>query len=122
MADDAPAYGLDADLAAKAAEKHDPELEQAVTNWIVDVTGEDFESKGSDTLAMYLQDGQVLCHLVNKIFPERIKKINTMQAPFKKMENITYFTNVAREIGVPESSMFATPDLFEEKNMGSVVA
>jgi len=58
---------------------------------------------------------------VNKIFPERIKKINTMQAPFKKMENITYFTDAAREIGVPESSMFATPDLFEEKNMGSVI-
>jgi len=58
---------------------------------------------------------------VNKIFPERIKKINTMQAPFKKMENITYFTDVAREIGVPESSVFATPDLFEEKNMGSVI-
>jgi len=121
MADEAPAYGLDAELAAKAAQKYDPALEQAVTGWIVDVTGEDFASKGVDTLASYLQDGQVLCNLVNKIFPERIKKINTMQAPFKKMENITYFTDVAREIGVPESSMFATPDLFEEKNMGSVI-
>merc|ERR1719346_96013 len=121
MADDAPAYGLDAELAAKAAEKYDPALEEAVTGWIVDVTGETFESKGAESLAIYLQDGQVLCHLVNKIFPERIKKINTMQAPFKKMENITCFTDVAREIGVPESSMFATPDLYEEKNMGSVV-
>lgn len=121
MADEAPAYGLDEQLAAQAAMKYDPELEEAVAGWILDVTGEDFASKGVDTLAMYLQDGQVLCHLVNKIFPDRIPKVNTMQAPFKKMENITYFTDVAREIGVPESSMFATPDLFEEKNMGSVV-
>jgi len=121
MTEEMPAYGLDAELAAKAAEKYDPELEKAVTTWIIDITGEDFASKGADSFAMWLQDGQVLCHLVNKIIPGKIAKVNTMQAPFKKMENITYFTDAARSIGVPESSMFATPDLFEEKNLGSVI-
>jgi len=122
MSDTLPVYGLDADLKAYADRKYDPYLEKEVTDWIIEITGEDFESKGADTFAMWLQDGQILCNLVNKIFPERIKKINTMQAPFKKMENITKFTDVVRELGVPEASMFATPDLYEEKNIGSVVA
>merc|ERR1712113_93259 len=41
--------------------------------------------------------------------------------PFKQMENITQFQQVAREWGVPESSLFGTPDLYEGKNMGSVI-
>merc|ERR1712110_1122141 len=38
-----------------------------------------------------------------------------------EMENITFFTKAAREIGVAESSMFGTPDLYEDKNMGTVI-
>merc|ERR1719330_2255980 len=45
-----------------------------------------------------------------------------MKAPFKKMENITAFTDAARRMGVMEMHMFATPDLYEEKNLASVVS
>merc|ERR1712151_1362745 len=33
----------------------------------------------------------------------------------------TFFMKAARELGVSESSMFGTPDLYEDKNMGSVI-
>merc|ERR1712066_456596 len=69
----------------------------------------------------WLKDGLVLCSLVNKIKPGTIKKPNTSKLPFKQMENITFFMKAARELGVSESSMFGTPDLYEDKNMGTVI-
>merc|ERR1712087_839700 len=63
----------------------------------------------------------VLCDLINKIKPGTIAKPNASKLAFKQMENITFFMKAAREIGVSESSMFGTPDLYEEKNMGSVI-
>jgi len=110
-------YGLDADLKAKQDAKYDPELEADVANWIQKVTGED---KGDMTFGEWLHNGKVLCALANAVKPGIVKKVNTMNAPFKQMENITFFTTAARDLGVPESAMFATPDLYEEKNLGSV--
>lgn len=112
-------YGMDAELQAKVDAKYDHELEQQVAHWIQEIIGE--EMVEGLTFAEWLNDGKVLCTLINSIKPGTIKKINKMKAPFKKMENIQRFTDAARAIGVPESSMFATPDLYEEKNMGSVV-
>jgi len=115
----ADAQGLDADLKAKQEAKFDPELEKTVCTWIEAVTG---ESKGDKTSQEWLQSGLVLCNLVNKIKPGYIKKVNTSTLPFKQMENITFYMNAARELGVPEQSMFGTPDLYEGKNMGSVIS
>merc|ERR1712157_411504 len=95
-----------------------PELEAEVIAWIETLTG---KKKGSESLAEWLKNGQVLCELVNAIKPGTVKKINTQNLPFKQMENITYFMNAAREFGVPENAMFGTPDLYENKNIGSVV-
>jgi hypothetical protein len=110
-------YGLDADLKAKQEAKYDVGLEQEVTKWIEDITGE----KKEGTFADWLKDGKVLCALANKIKEGSVKKINQQSMPFKQMENITYFMNAARDMGVPETSLFGTPDLYEAKNIGSVV-
>jgi len=112
-------YGLDADLKAKQEAKYDTGLEQQVTSWIQSVTG---DSKGDQTVQEWLKDGKVLCKLANCIRPGIIPKVNTMNAPFKQMENITYFMNAARTLGVPEGSLFGTPDLYEDKNMGTVIS
>lgn len=112
-----PAYGLDATLAAKAAAKYDPALETEVTTWISAVTGVAMEG----TVGEWLHDGKVLCQLANAIKPGTVKKINTMNAPFKQRENITYFQKFMRENGMNESSMFGTDDLYDEKNMGSFI-
>eukprot|EP00927_Polykrikos_kofoidii_P065651 TRINITY_DN61381_c0_g1_i1.p1 TRINITY_DN61381_c0_g1~~TRINITY_DN61381_c0_g1_i1.p1 ORF type:complete len:370 (+),score=59.42 TRINITY_DN61381_c0_g1_i1:68-1177(+) len=112
------AHGLDEDCKAKQAAKYDTHLEAEVVDWIQAVTG---ESKGEQPIAEWLHDGKILCKLVNCVKPGTIAKINEQKMPFKQMENITNFMNAARSMGVPESSMFGTPDLYEEKNMGSVV-
>jgi len=110
-------YGLDADLKAKRDAKYDHDLEKEVTVWVEEVTG---DKKGDQDFGDWLKSGVVLCNLVNSIKPGTIGKINTSSMPFKQMENITFFMNAARNLGVPESSMFGTPDLYEGKNLGSV--
>merc|ERR1712083_234037 len=112
--------GLDADMKAKQAAKFDTELEQQVVDWIQAVTGET-KVEGESTHE-WLKSGIVLCKLVNAIQPGTIAKINMGAFPFKQMENITFFMNAARKLGVAESSMFGTPSLYEDKNMGSVIA
>lgn len=109
---------LDKDLKAKAAQKYDHELEKEVTTWIEQVTG---KPKGDQEFAEWLKNGVVLCELVNAISPGKIPKVNASAMPFKQMENITYFMNAARDLGVAEYALFGTPDLYEAKNMGSVV-
>lgn len=115
-----PNFGLDAELKAKQDAKYDPALEAEVVGWIEAIVGAD-KAKGDQPVQEWLKSGQVLCHLINAIKPGTVKKVNTMNAPFKQMENITYFMNGARDFGVPEGSMFGTPDLYEDKNMGSVI-
>jgi hypothetical protein len=112
-------FGMDKDLKDKADAKYDPELERQVTGWIESITG---EQKGGASFAEWLKDGKVLCKLVNSIKPGSVKKVNESTLDFKKMENIKFFTDAARALGVPESAMFGTPDLYEEKNLGSVVS
>jgi hypothetical protein len=112
-------YGMDADLAAKRAAGHDQGLEDQVVKWVEDIVGAD-KAKGDQSMHEWLKSGQVLCHLLNAIKPGTVKKVNTMNAPFKQMENITFFMDGARGLGVPEFAMFGTPDLYEEKNMDSV--
>lgn len=119
MASDVPNYGLDADLKAKQEAKYDVGLEKLVVEWIEAITG---QSSGSDSVAEWLKSGLVLCEVANAVKPGSVKKVNTSTMPFKQMENITYFMNAARDMGVPESAMFGTPDLYEEKNMGSVIS
>ena len=111
-------YGIDEELKQKQEASCDKFLEKRVVDWIEQITG---STKGDQEVAEWLHDGKVLCELVNKIQPSTVKKINDSSLPFKQMENITYFMNAARAIGVPEMSMFATPDLYEAKNMGSVI-
>jgi len=111
-------YGLDADLKAKQEAKYDVVLEKEVVTWIEAVTG---ETRGDARLCDWLKDGSILCNLANKVQPGAVKKVNTSSLAFKQMENITFFMDAARTMGVPETSLFGTPDLYEEKNMGSVI-
>lgn len=112
-------YGLDKELRAKQAAKYDAGLERQVEEWIQAISGE--QRPEGESIAAWLKDGQVLCKLVNTIKPGIVKKVNTSKLAFKQMENITFFTHAARELGVPESATFSTPDLYEEKNVLSVL-
>jgi len=119
MSEQGPSYGLSKELADKQALKYDHDLEKDVVGWITELTGE--KQEDGQTVQEWLKNGQVLCKLINTIKPATVKKVNTLKSPFKEMENITFFTTASRNLGVPEMSMFATPDLYENKNMGSVI-
>ena len=66
------------------ASKRDPEREREAQAWIEEIVGEKFSVPLEDAL----RDGQVLCHLINKMAPGSVPKINTTGAQFKMMENI----------------------------------
>ena len=110
-------YGLDAELARKAAEKYDVNAEREAQQWIEAVTGIRFAS----TFAASLKNGQLLCQLLNHIKPGTIARIETSNMPFKQMENISNFLRACRTLGVREYELFETVDLYEEKDIGLVV-
>lgn len=107
-------YGLDKELAEKAAAKYDYAAEAEAQDWIEKLTGIKFDREFGEML----QDGVVLCHLINAIEPGKVpeKRIYTGgKMPFKMMENITTFIKYARGRGVGESELFTTVALFELK-------
>lgn len=111
-------YGLDAELARRAAERYDYDMEDEAREWIETITdmeiGEEFGAG--------LKDGVILCSLVNKIQPGVVARIETKsKMPFKLMENVSAFLRACRKIGVSEFDLFETVDLFELKDLGHVV-
>ncbi|KAK3252307.1 hypothetical protein CYMTET_38395 [Cymbomonas tetramitiformis] len=125
VADDsstAPLYGLDAELAAKAAAKYDPESEKQAREWITAITGEDLsQACGAEAFAAALKSGVLLCSLLNGIKPGTVKKVNKQKMPFMQMENINSYLEGCKALGMPPSDMFMTVDLYEAKNVAAVV-
>jgi len=110
-------FGIDSELAKKAADNYSPGLEKEAREWMEAVTGE----KLTGTFAEVLKSGVVLCTLINTIKPDNIQKINKAKMPFVMMENINNFIAAATALGVPQQDCFMTVDLFEEKNMNQVI-
>lgn len=69
----------------------------------------------------FLKDGVVLCHLINKLSPNAVKKIHESNMAFKQMENINHFLQAAQAYGVQPMDLFQTVDLYEDKNMSQVL-
>eukprot|EP00930_Biecheleria_cincta_P048714 TRINITY_DN33991_c0_g1_i1.p1 TRINITY_DN33991_c0_g1~~TRINITY_DN33991_c0_g1_i1.p1 ORF type:complete len:883 (+),score=207.14 TRINITY_DN33991_c0_g1_i1:23-2671(+) len=116
--DDLPYYGLDAELRAKATAKYDAQAEGDAAQWVEAVTGHEVAGNFFGAL----RSGEVLCQLVNCIRPNTILKINPSGMPFKERENICNFLKACRTLGVQEYAVFSTDDLYDEKNLTSVVS
>jgi hypothetical protein len=111
-------YGLDAELARKAAERYDYDMENEARVWLETISemeiGEDF--------GQGLRDGVVLCTVANKIHDGVVRRVETKsKMPFKLMENVSAFLKACRVMGVNEFDLFETVDLFELKDLGNVV-
>ncbi|EGG24025.1 hypothetical protein DFA_06163 [Cavenderia fasciculata] len=112
-------YGLDAELELKAQSKRDPQYEKELGKWIEGATGMKLEYQ--DDLIESLRSGIVLCTLVNILLPETIKKINVKPIPLMQVENLTMYLKACWKIGVPSSDLFVTSDLYQKKNINSVL-
>lgn len=94
------------------------DLEKEMAKWIGEVT----KKKVGGDLHAELKTGELLCELMNKLVPGSIKKYHVgKKIAFRQMENIGWFLEVARVIGVAESDLFITNDLFENANMRQVL-
>lgn len=59
--------------------------------------------------------------MANKIKPGVVPRFAESKMAFKQMENINAFLMACKKIGVPDTDLFMTVDLYEAKNMGQVV-
>ena len=111
-------YGMTAEIKDKLDSKYDPKLEAEARSWIEAVTAEPLPG---GTFAEALNDGKVLCKLINTLRPGSVRKINDSKMAFKKMENIGNFLEAAGQYGLAKSDSFQTVDLYEAENMPQVI-
>ncbi|TRY63017.1 hypothetical protein TCAL_04283 [Tigriopus californicus] len=97
--------------------KRNAAQEAEVLQWIESVLGTKLPDKPYEDV---LKDGVVLCHLINKIAPGSVKKIQERGTNFQLMENIQRFQAALKKYGVPEEEIFQTADLFERRNLSQV--
>jgi hypothetical protein len=109
--------GTNADREARVVERYDETLENDAVRWIEMLTGACVAGRVHEAL----RTGQVLCNLVNRVRPETIVKVNDAGRPFKERENIGSFLKACRELGVQEYALFSTDDLYDARNLLSVM-
>lgn len=93
-------------------------LDISVTEWVEEMSR---TQRGEQSICEWLKDGKILCGIANRIQANVIPKVNKKGMPFKEMENISAFTKACRTFGMNEKDLFSTPDLYEERNIRSVL-
>ncbi|ORZ25182.1 kinase-like domain-containing protein [Absidia repens] len=79
------------------------------------------DTKLCEDLHKELQDGVILCRLINCMKPGAIASIGRKNIPFVKMANISLFLQGAKDLGLQNSDLFQTVDLYEAKDMAAVI-
>nr|XP_008523578.1 PREDICTED: LIM and calponin homology domains-containing protein 1 isoform X11 [Equus przewalskii] len=77
------------------------------------VTGRSFGDKDFRT---GLENGILLCELLNAIKPGLVKKINRLPTPIAGLDNIILFLRGCKELGLKESQLFDPSDLQDTSN------
>lgn len=80
--------------------------------------GESFQNQ---SLHESLKSGETLCALFNKLFPGSIANINHKKMAFFQRENISVYLEACKSQGMSLVDLFDTQDLFDKKNMVSVI-
>ncbi|XP_072346836.1 calponin-1-like isoform X1 [Scyliorhinus torazame] len=111
-----PAYGLSAEVNRKIAQKYDPQKDEALRNWIEDVTGATL----TENLMDDLKNGVILCQLINKLQPGSVKKISDSPQNWHQLENIGNFVKAIIKYGVKLHDSFEANDLYENCNLTQV--
>ena len=115
-------FGLTRELENKKRSTYDSDLAKKVCDWFNAVCEQSAESKyvvdfGGDydwtNAHEKLKDGKLLLAVANRISPGQKKKIQTLNSPFKLMENTGNFLAIAGAIGVNDTDLFQTASLYE---------
>ncbi|NXJ07922.1 LIMC1 protein, partial [Odontophorus gujanensis] len=85
--------------------------------WIEQVTGRSF---GDKDFRSGLENGILLCELLNAIKPGLVKKINRLPTPIAGLDNIILFLRGCKELGLKESQLFDPGDLQDTSNRVTV--
>ncbi|XP_040527010.1 LIM and calponin homology domains-containing protein 1 isoform X11 [Gallus gallus] len=85
--------------------------------WIEQVTGRSF---GEKDFRSGLENGILLCELLNAIKPGLVKKINRLPTPIAGLDNIILFLRGCKELGLKESQLFDPGDLQDTSNRVTV--
>ncbi|XP_075279305.1 LIM domain only protein 7 isoform X7 [Opisthocomus hoazin] len=85
--------------------------------WVETVTGKSF---GTEDFRAALENGVLLCDLINKIKPGIVKKINRLSTPIAGLDNINVFLKACENIGLKEAQLFHPGDLQDLSNRVTV--
>uniref|UniRef100_A0A2K5QTF7 LIM and calponin homology domains 1 n=1 Tax=Cebus imitator TaxID=2715852 RepID=A0A2K5QTF7_CEBIM len=92
-------------------------LSQDPGGTVREVTGRSFGDKDFRT---GLENGILLCELLNAIKPGLVKKINRLPTPIAGLDNIILFLRGCKELGLKESQLFDPSDLQDTSNRVTV--
>ncbi|TWW67929.1 LIM domain only protein 7 [Takifugu flavidus] len=76
--------------------------------WIEEVTGKWF---GCNDFRAALENGVLLCDLINKLKPGIIKKVNRRSTPIAGLDNVNVFLKACGKLGLNVSQLFDPGDL-----------
>ncbi|XP_024587496.1 LIM and calponin homology domains-containing protein 1 isoform X2 [Neophocaena asiaeorientalis asiaeorientalis] len=110
------ALGLEALQPLQPEPPPEPAFSEA-QKWIEQVTGRSFGDKDFRT---GLENGILLCELLNAIKPGLVKKINRLPTPIAGLDNIILFLRGCKELGLKESQLFDPSDLQDTSNRVTV--
>ncbi|XP_058526148.1 LIM and calponin homology domains-containing protein 1 isoform X6 [Ochotona princeps] len=111
-----PALDLEALQPLQPEPPPEPAFSEA-QKWIEQVTGRSFGDKDFRT---GLENGILLCELLNAIKPGLVKKINRLPTPIAGLDNIILFLRGCKELGLKESQLFDPSDLQDTSNRVTV--
>ncbi|XP_075799368.1 LIM and calponin homology domains-containing protein 1 isoform X9 [Microtus pennsylvanicus] len=111
-----PALGLEALQPLQPEPPPEPAFTEA-QKWIEQVTGRSFGDKDFRT---GLENGILLCELLNAIKPGLVKKINRLPTPIAGLDNTILFLRGCKELGLKESQLFDPSDLQDTSNRATV--
>ncbi|KAK2853908.1 hypothetical protein Q5P01_006569 [Channa striata] len=76
--------------------------------WIEEVTGKSF---GCNNFRAALENGVLLCDLINRLKPGIIKRVNRLSTPIAGLDNVNVFLKACGKLGLNDSQLFHPGDL-----------
>ncbi|KAM4631069.1 LIM domain only protein 7-like isoform 3-T3 [Polymixia lowei] len=76
--------------------------------WVEEVTR---KSCGSNDFRTALENGVLLCDLINQLKPGIIKKVNRLSTPIAGLDNVSVFLKACGKLGLKEAQLFHPGDL-----------